>query len=150
MQPVAARADGPGPSGGHPAFQLHLHRWPRRSGSGSNSPRGRRQGPASTALPARPAGPSPASAAEGARPSHPLAPSPAPHRQRPGPRARAGRHVRARLGPARKPRPAAPTPLRPPRLLRLRKPRHLGRLARHVAPRRVTPGPRFPDGSAAS
>lgn len=112
--------------------------------------RGRRAvgGPAPTTLLAGRGQLSPLRASEGAPRS--LSPSPVPHRQSPELRARAGGHVRARPRPAGKPHRAAPTQLRPPLLLRLRKPYRLGRLTRHVAPRRVTPSPRFPGGSAAS
>lgn len=112
--------------------------------------RGRRGlgGPAPTTLPEGPSQLSPLQTSEGA--PRTLSPSPVPHRQRPELRAQAGGHVHARPGPARKPHPAAPTQLRPPQLLRLRKPYRLRGLTRHVAPRRVTPSPRFPGGSAAS
>lgn len=117
-----------------------------RAGSAARAEGGRRPG---VHHPPRGAGPvkSPPSLRRGA--PFPL-PFPVPHRQSPELRARAGGHVRARPGPAGKPHRAAPTQLRPPLLLRLRKPYRLGRLTRHVAPRRVTPSPRFPGGSAAS
>lgn len=95
----------------------------------------------------RRAGPALSRPQKGARLPPPF-PSLAPHPQRRGARAR-------RRGPAKKPPGAAPTPLTPRPPLRLREPRRLRRLPRHVPPRHVPPrragrSPRFPAAARAA